>query len=184
MKRFLLIGFAAVMLGNSVVAMNVQVKKKPKNKSLYFSHLSSGGTAAVNENGSVVSHNRIEVVRHAINPEPILLGLLGATGLLTSVYEGSFTGCVFSALTMVNAAKEFQKHMVRVKRYQDNTLVANIAITGEPVVLERAIAVEQAAVDALNEEPKIKKSPHLSPDGGLNLVADIVAEQEKDGLVA
>lgn len=185
MKNFFLVILAAAILSNSAIAME-KGDKKSLPKALYFSHIASGGTAAMNENGTIVPHNRIEVVRNAFNPESFLLGLFGAAGLVASVYEGSFTGSVFSALTMVNAAMEFKQHTVRIKKYNDKTLVGNISITGEPGALEKAVALEQAGVDALNEAkvPQIKKAPLVADEqGALGLAAAIVAEQEKDGLV-
>lgn len=180
MKKFLLGLLTVSMLSTALVA----VGNGTKDKLLYFSYSASDGKTAMNENGTLLPHNRIEVVRNTYNSGSLLLGLLGAAGLVASVYEGSLTGSLFSAYTLVDSAMAFSKRGVRIKRYQDKTLVGSIAITGEPAVLEKAIALEQAGVDAANKESKMKKSPHLNADSGQNLAEDIVVQQEKDGLVA
>jgi hypothetical protein len=172
MKKFLFLGLAATILSNGVYAMQ-KGDKKSLDKPLYFSDTVSESVVAMNENGRVIPHNRIEVVRTIFNHGNSLMRVaLGAAGLFASVYEESFVGSALSAFAMVHAALDLKTPKVRIKKYNGKMLVGESCITGEPVLLERAIAREQAEVDRLND---------LSPKKSVDL-ATMIAEGQEAGI--
>jgi len=172
MKKFLFLGLAATILSNGVYAMQ-KGDKKSLDKPLYFSDTVSESVVAMNENGRVIPHNRIEVVRSIFNYRGSLMrAALGAAGLFASVYEESFVGSALSALAVVNAVLELKTHKIRIIKYNDKMLVGESSITGEPVLLEKAIARAQDELDRLN---------NLSPKKSENL-ADVIAKEQEAGI--